>query len=537
MNDKKIRTAVILAAGERKWFNKPVGFLDLEETTVIERLINILNTYEVDKIILVVGYRSEYYEELSLKKSLTLVHSNKYKWTGTMHSLYLAKEVIEDDFILVESDVVFEERAINHLLKNKDENSVLITSESGSGDEVFVEVKNHGVFRMSKDIHQLGKIDGEFIGLSKISYNTYKAMIEDFETHNRNLYLNYEYSLINNTEVGTLGYEKLDDLVWTEIDTEENYNNLKHVIYPKLKRKEIQVREEYVKECISNALDIEQNRIIDIERLGGRTNKNYSLVIDGERYVTRLPGNGTEKFIDRLNEKINSAIAYDLGLDSETIYFDENSGLKVTKFIPEAETLNPTTGKKVENIILMAKGLRVLHTSGRKFHMDFNPFRSVEFYEKAVVEANGKLFDGFEEVKNKCMALEKRLDELGLTIAPCHIDPLPENFIRSGKDRIYIIDWEYSGNYDAMWDVAAVSLECNLSEDEENLLLEEYFGQYDVNVIKEKVLIHKVMQDMFWCTWAAAKVAKGDEYLYNYSIFKFARVQEHLKNIKPMILN
>ncbi len=531
MKDKKIRTAVILAAGGRKWLNKPVGFLELEETTVIERLINILNSNEIDKIILVVGYKSEYYEELALKKSLTLVHSNKYKWTGTMHSLYLAKETVTEDFILIESDVVFEERGINHLLKNHDENCVLITSESGSGDEVFVEVKNYKTFRMSKDIHQLGKIDGEFIGVSKISYNTYKAMLEDFEGHNSNLYLNYEYSLINNTKEGTLGYEKLDDLVWSEIDTDENYSNLKYVIYPKLKRKEIEVREEYVKECISKALNVSQERISDIERLGGRTNKNYSLNIDEQRYVTRLPGNGTEKFINRLNEKINSAVAYDLGLDSETIYFDEYTGLKVTKFIPEAETLNPTTGKKVENIALMAKGLKILHTSGEKFNSDFDPFRNVEFYEKAVIESNGKLFEGYSEVKDKCMELEARLGELGLTIAPCHIDPLPENFVKSGANRIYVIDWEYSGNYDSIWDIAAVCLECNFSEDEEDLFLEEYFGNEDMTVVKEKILIHKVMQDMFWCTWAAAKVAKGDEYLYDYSIFKFNRVKKHLEKI------
>ena len=128
--------------------------------------------------------------------------------------------------------------------------------------------------------------------------------------------------------------------------------------------------------------------------------------------------------------------------------------------------------------------------------------------------------------------IDKLFNELRLDIVPCHIDPLPENFIKSGNDRIYIIDWEYSGNYDSVWDIAAVCLECNFTEDEENLFLNEYYGDIETKMIKEKILIHKIIQDMFWCTWAIAKVARGDDYLIEYSKFKFERVQKLLSTVR-----
>ncbi|MDM0999038.1 LPS biosynthesis choline kinase, partial [Clostridium perfringens] len=73
---------------------------------------------------------------------------------------------IDDDFILVENDLVFESRAVEQIIKNDNRDCVLITNESGSGDEAFVEIRDGYLFKMSKDVHQFNKIDGEMIGIS-----------------------------------------------------------------------------------------------------------------------------------------------------------------------------------------------------------------------------------------------------------------------------------------------------------------------------------------------------------------------------------
>jgi thiamine kinase-like enzyme/choline kinase len=523
----QIKQAVILAAGERKEFDMPVGFLELEDSTIIERIITILNGNGIDNIIITTGYKKEYYEELAKKRNVSLVYCDKYKWTGTMHSLALASEYIEGDFLLIESDMVFEERAISYLMNHPNRNCMLITSESGSGDEALVEIRENYIHRISKDIHQLNKIDGEFIGLSKISLEAYREMIEDFK-FNKNPYLYYEYSLLNIINKHNIGYEKIDDLIWSEIDTKEHYSNLRYLVYPKLKRKEMEVKKNYVKHLLSEILEVEPDSITKIEKLGGLTNNNYKVRINEKDFVARVPGFGTEKTINRLNEKINSSIAYKIGLDSKSIYFNEFTGLKIAKFIENAETLNPTTAKREDNMELIADVLKALHNSSERFHEDFDPFKGTLYYEKVLLEANGKLFEDYMELKELFMPLQDELTHLGIRNVPGHLDALPENFIKSGENKLYLIDWEYSGNYDYLWDVAAVSLECGYTENEEELFFKKYFGSNPTEQERKKIEIHKIMQDMFWSLWSAAKVALGDPYLADYSLDRYNRGRTNL---------
>lgn len=287
-----------------------------------------------------------------------------------------------------------------------------------------------------------------------------------------------------------------------------------------------------VKKWVGNILSVNPQVIKDIQRLGGRTNKSFKVTVNNEDFVVRFPGNGTDQFIDRVNEKHNAQVAYKLGLDSETIYFDEDTGLKICRFIENAETLNKDTGKKKENIKLMAQGLRTIHCSHKVFKSDFDPFESINFYEKALEEVVGRLSDDYKNVKEQCMELRKRIEKIGIHKVPCHIDPLPENFIKDKNNKIYVIDWEYSGNYDGVWDLAAVCLECNFSKEEEGILLKSYFNGINVDEelhLKEKLKIYKIVQDMFWCTWAGAKAARGDDYLIEYSKIKFQRVKEAIQ--------
>ena len=152
---KRVKQAVILAAGEKDIFKKPVSFLSLEDGRIIDRVINILTNNGIEKIIIVTGYKNEFFEEYKSNTSIFLVNNDRYKWTGTMHSLSLVKEYIDDDFLLIENDMVFEERAITELLNNVNRDCILITSESGSGDEALVEIRDGYIYKMSKVLKAL----------------------------------------------------------------------------------------------------------------------------------------------------------------------------------------------------------------------------------------------------------------------------------------------------------------------------------------------------------------------------------------------
>ena len=272
---KTINQAVILAAGEKKEFDRPVSFLELEQTTIIERLIGILRGKGIERIIIITGYKNQYFADLDIK-GVELIYSDRYKWTGTMHSLSLADKNIDDDFLLIEGDLIFEERTIDYLLDAEMENCLVLVNESGSGDEALVETRNGTIFKISKDMHQLSKIDGEFIGLSRLSLKTYKDMLLDFK-YSQNPYIHYEYVLMNVKDKHDINYSKIDELVWCEIDSKKNYESLIYYIYPKLKRREEEFKEKHISQLVADIIGREFIVRLPIEKLGGMNNNNYRI--------------------------------------------------------------------------------------------------------------------------------------------------------------------------------------------------------------------------------------------------------------------
>ncbi|MDO5517570.1 MAG: winged helix-turn-helix transcriptional regulator, partial [Clostridium sp.] len=147
---KSVKQAVILAAGRAEQFGKPVGMLEIEDFKLIDRTLGILKENGITKVVIVTGYKSEIFEEyFKNSRNIKLVKSDIYKWTGTMHSLSLASEYIDDDFLLIENDLIFEKRAIKELVQSPNRDCILFTNESGSGDEAFVEIRDNHLFKMS----------------------------------------------------------------------------------------------------------------------------------------------------------------------------------------------------------------------------------------------------------------------------------------------------------------------------------------------------------------------------------------------------
>ncbi|AWK49988.1 LPS biosynthesis choline kinase [Clostridium beijerinckii] len=529
---KIVKQAVILAAGKAEEFGKPVGMLEIEDIKLIDRTLNILKENGITKIVIVIGYKSEYYEErFKNSKNIILVKSDTYKWTGTMHSLSLAKEYIDDDFLLVENDLIFERKAIKELAESENRDCILFTNESGSGDEAFVEIRDNHLFKMSKDIHQFNRIDGEMIGLTKISYKLYNMMLEEFKG-NVNPYLNYEYVLLDVARNYNIGFVKIDDLAWGDADTQKEYEKIKNYLYPTIRRRELSYEINNIKAIIREALKVKDEDITEVELAGGMTNKNYRICVKGSRYILRVAGNGTEQMINRNTEMFNSAIASEKGYNVEVPYFSLETGVKISKFIENAETLTHRSIKKEENLKQVTGILRDLHES-TDFHMDneFNMFRELEKYEGILRKDKGDFFEDYDEVREKVMALEEELKICKRVFVPSHNDLVSENLVKDTEGRIYLIDWEYSGTNDDMWDLAALSLENEFSENDIELMFRLYFNgkEADENS-RRRLLIHQICQDMLWAVWTLIKEAEGDDF-GTYGIDRYNRAKEYLKKL------
>ena len=222
-----ITQAVILAAGmgvRLKELNRgiPKGFISLADNIpIIEHSIEALLACGISDIIIVTGFMDEHYENLrSRYPQIKTVRNEKFSETGTMYSLWCARKLLNTDFILLESDLIFETRAIRELLESPVKNLLLITGKTEAGDEVYVAADGGRVKQISKDKQVLGSIVGEFVGVSRLSYDFYLKLIrtaeESFES---DLKVSYDMDcFVTVADKTPLGFLKIDNLLWAEID-------------------------------------------------------------------------------------------------------------------------------------------------------------------------------------------------------------------------------------------------------------------------------------------------------------------------------
>lgn len=238
-NNNRIKTAVILAAGETLDFDKPVGFLEILNSTLIKRTIKLLSKYNIDKIIIAAGYKAEYYKKLAKEYSnLKIIENKKYKTTGNMYSLYLLRKHLQEDFILLEGDLIFEENIISLLLNSKDKNVTMIdTSISDKEDSLYVTTKKNELLNISKGKYSLEKISGELIGISKLKYSSYLKMLDKFTQIENKLFF-YEYSFLDKNIFSDLKCISSKENIWGEIDNQKQYEYIKNNIVKSLYKKE-----------------------------------------------------------------------------------------------------------------------------------------------------------------------------------------------------------------------------------------------------------------------------------------------------------
>ena len=279
--------------------------------------------------------------------------------------------------------------------------------------------------------------------------------------------------------------------------------------------------EKIIKEKISSLLSQEEE-VLSVEQLGGMTNQNYLVKTTNKQYIVKFFGKGTEKLINRQDEKYNLELLKDLDLDVRNYLFDIEAGIKVNEYIESAITLDSTSIKtKFDKI---APILQTIHASGKELRGEFAPFEEIKKYESLIEEKIP--YANYEAVREEVFSLEKRLADLGVDRKSCHIDLVPENFIESPQGRLYLIDWEYSSMNDPMWDLAALFLESEFTRQEEEDFLSHYESE-QTPVSREKIAIYKILQDAIWSLWTVYKEEQGADF-GDYGVSRYQRAVKGL---------
>lgn len=234
-------------------------------------------------------------------------------------------------------------------------------------------------------------------------------------------------------------------------------------------------------------------------RLGGLTNRVYRVETGGDPLVLRIPGEGTEAYIDREVEAVNARAAAAAGVSPEVLHVDPARGIMLTRHV-EGRTMTPALFRDVGAPRRAAEALARLHRSGAAFAFRFELSSMIEDYLKVLAGLDAVLPEGYHAAVAEAGAVREALEAHPAALAPCHCDPLCENFLDTGE-RMWIVDWEYSGMNDPLWDLGDLSVEGEFGPAQDEEMLLAYFGRPPSEAERGRVVAYKAMCDLLWTLW------------------------------------
>ncbi|EWY38573.1 choline kinase [Skermanella stibiiresistens SB22] len=261
--------------------------------------------------------------------------------------------------------------------------------------------------------------------------------------------------------------------------------------------------------------------------LGGISNTNWRIEVEGEptAYFLKVPGRGTEMFIDRAAAYAASRQAEAIGIGPRTFDWLTGRDIEIAEFI---EGRRVSTHRDFADPAVRAEAVRVY----RRFHaapplpLTKTVFDMIDEHKAQVAELGGHTPHDLAFLDRQYKAARQALEASGLDLVPCFNDPMPGNFLIGDDNSIKLIDFEYASNNDRIYDLAIWSGEMFFPESVDREILEEYFGRFDQTLLA-RLMVHKVLADIKWGTWAMVqnKISALDFDFYKYGIWKLMRAR------------
>jgi thiamine kinase-like enzyme len=225
--------------------------------------------------------------------------------------------------------------------------------------------------------------------------------------------------------------------------------------------------------------------------------------------------------VDRGNELQNTRAAATANVGPRVLHHLPDSGALVLEWLPGRTMSNAAFGEPgmPERI---AATLRRLH-AGPRFRDDFDMFRLAEFYLHVVDERGIAIPEGYRDRAAAVQAIERALMAHPMPSVPCHNDLLAENYLDDG-DRLWIVDYEYSGNNDPTFELGNTAQELGFDEARQEALCQAYFGEAGPALLA-RMRLQMVMSDVGWTLWAAIQqsVSAIDYDFWGWSVERWTR--------------
>ena len=515
------KNAVILAAGFGMRMvpinlSTPKALIEINGEVLIERVINHLHEAGITDITVVVGFMKESFEYLIDEFGVDLVVNSDYAVRNNLHSLSLVKDRIHNTYI-VPCDIWCRNNPFNRaelyswytVSESEDEESTVRVNRKN--ELVKVTDKEPGN-RMIGIAYVMGdESDIVRANLAKTDDDGHADCFWEETLMSRDRFILPAKVLSASEAVEINTYEQL-----REIDSDSNH-----------------LKSDAIK-TITEVLDCREKDITDINVLKkGMTNRSFIFSVRKKKYIMRIPGEGTEKLINRKQEADVYRTISGLGLCDDPVFIDPVTGFKITSYLEGIRTCDPDNEEDLEKC--MAK-LKAFHDMKLKVEHVFDVFGQMDFYEK-LWDGTPSVYRDYKKTKANVLSLKPFVDGLKKNFCLTHIDAVPDNFLfykKGRKEDLQLTDWEYSGMQDPHVDIAMFCIYSLYDKSQCDRLIDIYFNGKCDKKTRAKIYCYISMCGLLWSNWCEYKRKLGVEF-GEYSLRQYRFAKDYYRYAKALI--
>ncbi|MBZ9811275.1 MULTISPECIES: choline kinase family protein [unclassified Mesorhizobium] len=251
---------------------------------------------------------------------------------------------------------------------------------------------------------------------------------------------------------------------------------------------------------------------------GGFSNSNWRISVAGEQgsFFVKLPGPGTERFINRAASLEAGQRAYLLGIGPRCFDYLKDEGIEIYDFVENSRTC-VTKDFHIAGVRESTIALYRSFNDSPLLGLTKTVFDMIEEHLEQLAELAGELPLGFSSVHAQYRAARAAIEAAGIDLVPCYNDPAPANFLSTSDGRIVIVDFEYASNNDRCYDLATWCSEMFFDDCMHNEAVEAYFGRVEP-AIQARMFVYRMLGDFKWSLWAMIQMAISD---IDFDFYKF----------------
>lgn len=512
IKENQPQRAIILAAGFGMRMvpintEIPKGLMEVKGEVLIERMIRHLHEVGITDIQVVVGFMKERYEYLIDEFQVKLVVNSEYQVKNNLHSLSKIKSSLEKTYI-IPCDIWSEENPFSDF---EPYSWYMVTNEQSIESTVRVNRKRELV--MIDETEE----GNQMIGLSYVMGEEATLIQEKLQEFSKKPSYDHEFweCTLQDKNKWIIPSKVVNSKQLIEINT---YEQLREIDgnSANLQTDAISI--------IQDCFNVEVDEIKNITVLKkGMTNRSFLFECQNQKYIMRIPGEGTDYLINRKEEADVYKALENRQICDDVLYMNPDNGYKITAYLEDATNCDAENWDEVE--ACMTK-LREFHELNLTVDHRFDIFGQINFYE-SLWNGEKSYFKDYETTKAAIFELKKWIDTLEKNETLVHIDAVPDNFLFT-KDGIRIIDWEYAGMQDPHVDIAMFCIYSLYSREQVDHLIDLYFKGDVSPIIRTKIYAYIASAGLLWSNWCEYKRSLGIDF-GEYSLCQYRYAKEYSK--------